>query len=105
MDDLIRRSEALNALGDCPYNWCDEIEEIQAVADWRTHVDAIKKIPAVDAVEVVRCRDCKHYSPLHGNRGRCNARSTLGLNGMFYSHNVWTDENKFCSDGERRESE
>ena len=53
MDDLIRRSDALEALGECPDNWCDTLEEIQAVADWRIHTDAIKGVKAVDAVPVV----------------------------------------------------
>lgn len=52
MDDLIRRSEALEALGDCPYNWCDMPEEIQEVSDWRTHYEAIKQLPAISPARV-----------------------------------------------------
>lgn len=60
MDDLISRAAAIRALGECPYNWNDWPEEIQAVDDWEYYKEAIENIPAVDAVQVVRCRDCKH---------------------------------------------
>lgn len=54
---------------------------------------AIDKIPAVDAVEVVRCKDCKHM--------------TIEM-GYLYCCNVWQGINGsgaegFCSYGERRE--
>ena len=48
--------------------------------------------PTVDAVEVVRCKDCKRYS----QSGLCN----LYLN---VSHQMKPDD--FCSYGERREGE
>lgn len=51
---------------------------------------AIEEAPAVDVVEVVRCKDCKWYV-VHGlecHRPHCN-----GYMGM----------NDFCSYGERRE--
>ena len=52
----------------------------------------IDSIPAVDAVEVVRCRECKHgaYSEYYGNVA-CNAH--LWVRGPEY----------FCADGQRRE--
>ena len=56
MDDLISRAAALEALGECPYNWNDWPEEIQAVDDWESHKKAIENIPAVDAASVVHGR-------------------------------------------------
>ena len=36
-------------------------------------VDRLLGIPAADVVEVVRCRDCKHYKPNpSGTIGRCD---------------------------------
>lgn len=32
-------------------------------AGWNGMVRLLEKAPTVDAVEVVRCRDCKHYKP------------------------------------------
>lgn len=37
MGDLISRVAAMEALGECPYNWNDWPEEIQAVNDWESH--------------------------------------------------------------------
>ena len=56
---------------------------------WRKKVMAA---PTVDAVEVVRCKDCKYYC----NGWHCN----LYLN---VSHETKPDD--FCSYGERREGE
>lgn len=48
-----------------------------------------------DAVEVVRCKDCKHYS-VEGETTR------FGWCGYW---NKPTDEMRYCSDGERRNNE
>ena len=37
----------------------------------RLHVADIDKIPRVDAVEVVRCRDCFYYTPVNDKIGKC----------------------------------
>ena len=52
MDDLISREAAIDALGECPYNWNDWPEEIQAVNDWQDAIESIKNVPAVDAAPV-----------------------------------------------------
>lgn len=58
--------------------------------------DDIEKAPAVGAVEVVRCKDCKHY----------------GRNHSCFYHSadeggtpIFVRDNDFCSYGERRENE
>lgn len=56
----------------------------------------IKNAPTVDAVEVVRCKDCKHHcGVVYGNR--CKKWSSYHA-GLTY----FTDANDFCSYGERR---
>ena len=50
--------------------------------------------PQVDAVEVVRCKDCKHFTA-----GYC-CRDIKGRSQMHYM-----GEDAFCSYGERREEE
>ena len=65
---------------------CDEVAEVRKF---------IEQAPTVDAVEVVRCKDCKH----------CSNNTPDGLH--------WCDEHEigslcdddFCSYGERREGE
>ena len=48
---------------------------------------------AEDAVHVVRCKDCKHWT-----MGYCN-------NFAYYDYEPVTNESDFCSYGERREGE
>ena len=45
--------------------------------------------PTVDAVEVMRCKDCKHWT-----MGYCNHFA-------YYSYEPITSEDDFCSYGER----
>ena len=53
----------------------------------------IDNIKAVDAVEVVRCKDCKQYDYIAYDYGRCCKTMLLIKN------------DDFCSYGERREGE
>lgn len=62
--------------------------------------DDIADAPTVDAVEVVRCKDCKHWSELNGKDsgkpvGYGDCRNHCGINGIAYG-------DSFCSYGERR---
>lgn len=52
----------------------------------------VKNAPTVDAVEVVRCKDCKHFTA-----GYC-CRDIKGRSQMHYM-----GEDAFCSYGERKE--
>ena len=64
------------------------LDVLKMVADW------LKCAPIVDAVEVVRCKDCKHSIKRIGKiECRCE------LDGK-----IW-DIDDFCSYGERREGE
>ena len=55
----------------------------------------IVKLPRVDAVEVVRCKDCKHYDGERCEHDR-HAHQEFA---------VWAYDDDFCSYGERREGE
>ena len=60
----------------------------------------IDEAPTVEAVEVVRCKDCKHYVfPEDGDfLGECkNGRLAVSQSGEIYP-----EENYYCSYGERR---
>lgn len=65
--------------------WCD-------VCDYAFLMNEMKKEPTVDAVEVVRCKDCKHNSL---NRIIGNAYCDLGI-GIYQLDD-------YCSRGERKE--
>lgn len=54
-------------------------------------------IPSVDAVEVVRCRDCRHYKEL----GICSIHSSEP-DPYHTGNDVYMEADAFCSYGERR---
>lgn len=93
-NDLISREAALEAAKTGLKNFVG----IQWTPDTRRYVpkvvhgvrDALQNVPAIDAVEVVRCKDCKHFNPVEGGLPLC----TMHLVAMAY--------NDFCSYGERR---
>lgn len=60
------------------------------------YVDAkqIADAPTVDAVEVVRCRECRY-------RFKNNNHSKNGC--PIIDANIWMDDDDFCSHGERKE--
>lgn len=61
--------------------------------------EMIQDAPTVDAVEVVRCRDCKHHRTLR-DRDMC-AKNADMLNGREVGLRA-TRADDFCSRGERR---
>lgn len=60
------------------------------------YVDAkqIADAPTIDAVEVVRCRECRY-------RFKNNNHSKNGC--PIIDANIWMDDDDFCSHGERKE--
>lgn len=55
--------------------------------------ELVLSVPAVDAVPVVRCKDCKHWN------------EDIDANTKWLMcHEIVTDRNWFCADGERREA-
>ena len=58
-------------------------------------VDSIDRCAAVDAIEVVRCKDCEHY-----DQGRC-----LGNHDICTEEEYWfyVNPEDYCSHGERRD--
>lgn len=61
-------------------------------AGWNGMVRLLEKAPTVDAVEVVRCRGCKHYKP---DEYECGCDFAGGL--------PYVKADDFCSYGERRD--
>ena len=66
----------------------------------REYTNAVSKkietAPTVDAVPVIRCRDCKYND---GIGGQCPVQST---GDPFYNYKP--EDNWFCADGERRDN-
>ena len=97
-NDLISRSALIAehcdgcnaiALGQCDHDVCGAAQ-------------LIMEAPAVDAVEVVRCKDCKHFN-MREMECQNDAVSTDHEGGASYSLNFYLDD--FCSYGERREAD
>ena len=67
------------------------------------YVDAkqISEAPTIDAVPVVRCRECKHWKPSGSKAG--NSFSDMEYIGGCEFTNYCRRESDFCSYGERKE--
>lgn len=73
------------------------IEETSYQRGWNGAINAImRNAPTVDAVEVVRCKDCRWGKETCGNI-ECSA--DLNLPSEYHGHE-W-----FCPNGERRKDE
>ena len=71
---------------------CTDIEDILSAV-----ITYLSELPTVDAVEVVRCKDCKHYDKTHlGNGDRRMCTKFLGL--------TIPKPDDFCSYGERKDN-
>lgn len=104
MDDLISRAAAIDAIvsvtafPDADYikNLCQNPANSE---DWLGGVcdaiNAVEDVNAVDAVPVVRCKDCKHYDEAPSG----DAMMCYRGDGMR-----WPDPNDYCSKGERRDT-
>ena len=64
------------------------------VRTFREAVEIAEAMPTIDAVEVVRCKECKHWDKEPDEREGCCFGIADG--GML------TDPDEFCSRGERR---
>ena len=98
-NDLISRSALLDDLRGCyddlirVYDSLRYIPEKQIcgaqISELKTVVYWVNNVPAVDAVEVVRCKDCKHGS-------------VDAYWGGYYCEGKLKKADDFCSYGERR---
>lgn len=88
MSDLISREALIAEINRIGGHW---------LCGWDTAgvLSLAHRISAVDAVEVVRCKDCRHWS-------NYTLSCDMLLSGGSTEHVNWY-ENDFCSYGERRE--
>lgn len=80
MDDLIYRQDAFDAI-QC--DWCK---------------DPIKNLPSVDAVEVVRCKDCKYFELNHWDGIIITAHEICNK----WADGCKTNKDGYCFLGERK---
>ena len=73
---------------------CEDWLEYKEANCFRDCIDLIDQIPAADVVEVVRCKDCKHFAPRADKKyGICFA--------IEDTFPVSVPANHWCSFGER----
>lgn len=73
--------------------------DIETYNDKLTIIEQINEAPTVDAVEVVRCKDCKHWN---SETGFCNMNSHFSMYGLDWD--MFNDDD-FCSYGERKDGD
>ena len=89
MADLISRAAAIARIDNCVVLSGIGLEPVMAVRDIKA---LISVLPAVAAVAVVRCRDCKHRDP---EDKKCDCGHDI----------MWQlprDDDWFCADAKRR---
>ena len=87
MDDLIRKQTVLNMIDDVQFgNITQKLSQLY---------EAVRNYPSVDAVEVIRCKDCKNW----------DTKRTLVFMCYCSELNRWTGDDYYCASGERKEEE
>ena len=94
---LIDAKLLLEDLGEEPYIWTETDSEIQEHSDWLRFKEMIECQPTVDAVPVVRCKDCSHAII---NENHPNKPLICCLTRMCGT----TKPEWFCADGERKDN-
>ena len=92
MADYVDRQAAIDRFENLSYvDWNQGVSTTWADA-FSECADMIRELPSADVVEVVRCKDCKHYDLApNGFNGMCNRQYAT-----FYAVD-------FCSYGEQKE--
>lgn len=91
MPEYIKR-EAATDICDRYYQHCLTMHNFFADSVVYDINEDIKKLPAADVVEVVRCKKCEHY----------NTSCCADGFGWCEKHNRGEMDDHFCSHGERR---
>ena len=116
MSDLIDRQKAIDALWKALYEYEDKTEkQFQEsdeldISEWILHrifvqnmsdIDrqTILDAPGIDAVPVVRCKDCKHLFDGEHNANCCDVL----MEKAKWITEITVDDNWYCGDGERRD--
>lgn len=80
----------------CPYSGRCDIDPYALERDALTYIQQLERQPSIDAVEVVRCKDCKHSEAVSwAGKGFVQC--------LYHSHAV--SEKGYCYKGERKEDD
>ena len=87
------------------FEWLKSVVSESSKDEIQETIQRIENAPTVDAVEVVRCKDCEHW---HEGTGWCNKHSHFvdRVGDFCYPEESadWKefDADYFCKDGEKR---
>ena len=90
--NLIDRDTLIASIPKTNVDIFENCRNCTTLCDWEVK-ELIDKQPVIDAVEVVRCKDCKYADVLITGNIYCKHFSEWHLHGTDW----------FCADGERRE--
>lgn len=94
MHDVIYRQAAIDALKtEC--SWTIYDEHGQLTPNGEEILETLKKIPSADAVEVVRCKNCKHW----------NTELTKVFMCYCPMEDRWTGDDYYCASEERKDAD
>lgn len=99
---LIDANALLEDFGEEPMVWNEEDAEVQERNDWHRYRVIVKCQPIVDAVEVVRCRDCKYQSKVWVSDKRMKENGYFIYGCKYQEFGELGEDDDFCSYGERR---
>ena len=77
------------------------LEKMKRTSRYFDVVFDVEEMPTIDAVPVVRCRECKHWKPSGSKAG--DSFSDMEYIGGCEFTNYYRTESDFCSYGEREE--
>lgn len=107
MSDYISRADAIEAVcescGGVAHCFTDILVNMTVYEKVKTK---LKSLPSADAVEVVRCEDCKHLNAAIGAIIVNGEKETVACDywcNATYPHVTVQNKRHFCSYGERRE--
>ena len=91
--DLIKRNDVLGIIEEwyCSTHKITKLNELAEMLKGDSVYKAIYKLSAVDAVAVVRCKDCRY----RGDEYEC----------PLLAYAEYTCDDEYCSDGARREED
>ena len=78
------------------------LEKMKRTSRYFDVVFDVEEMPTVDAVEVVRCKDCKYYCQDKINGVICR-HPALDFDTECFDHWINTNPDDFCSYGELKE--
>lgn len=104
MDDLISRAAAIKKFAEKREVWYGNgpLPSNESLM-WQAAMSITEELPAVDAMPVVRCRDCKYYDRRWFT---CeNDVLLIKIDDCGCHPPFRVDDDWFCADGERRDSD